>query len=83
MSATHPYGSGPEQPQGGPQQPGNSQGQPDPPVGNSFFRWIRSLNMYRSSNRWIGGVSGAIAGKLGWDPVIIRILFFAFCIAGG
>lgn len=83
MSATHPYGSGPEQPQGGPQQPGNAQGQPDPPVGNSFFRWIRSLNMYRSSNRWIGGVSGAIAGKLGWDPVIIRILFFAFCIAGG
>ena len=78
------------------QQPGNTGSQPfqdtsspygnsypQQPVGSGFFNWIRSLNFYRSTNRWIGGVSGAIANRLGWDPLIIRIIWFAFfCVAG-
>ena len=53
------------------------------PFGSGFFNWIRSWNMNRSSDRWLGGVSGAIAGKLGWDPIIIRIFWLALTLAWG
>ena len=53
------------------------------PFGSGFFIWIRSWNMNRSSDRWLGGVSGAIAGKLGWDPIIIRIFWLALTLAWG
>ncbi|PLS31774.1 PspC domain-containing protein [Bifidobacterium margollesii] len=52
-------------------------------LGSEFFNWIRSLNFYRSSDRWVGGVSGAIANRIGWDPLIIRIIWFAFFCAAG
>lgn len=80
---TTPYHDGP---QGGP-QPGPESGRPgdspQQPVGNKFFQWIRSLGFYRSNDRWLGGVSGAIAYRLGWDPMIIRILWLALCLLGG
>lgn len=52
-------------------------------MGGGFFAWIRSLGMQRSSDRWIGGVSGAIANRIGWDPLIIRIIWLAFFCAAG
>ncbi|RSX50315.1 PspC domain-containing protein [Bifidobacterium callimiconis] len=67
------------------QQNPNQSGQPAPnqPAGSRFFNWIRSLGFRRSTDRWIGGVSGAIANRLGWDPLIIRIIWFAFFCAAG
>lgn len=56
---------------------------PNPPAGSRFFNWVRSLGLRRSTNRWVGGVSGAIANRLGWDPLIIRIIWFAFFCAAG
>lgn len=52
-------------------------------VGHSFFDWIRSLGVQRTRDRWIGGVSGAIAGQLGWDPLIVRIIWLALAFLGG
>ncbi len=39
-----------------------------------FFAWIRSTGMVRTDNRWIGGVCGGIARRLGWDPTLVRAL---------
>lgn len=60
-----------------------NQSAPNQPAGSRFFNWIRSLGLRRSTDRWIGGVSGAIANRLGWDPLIIRIIWFAFFCAAG
>lgn len=52
-------------------------------VGHGFFDWIRSLGIQRTRDRWIGGVSGAIARQLGWDPLIVRIIWLALAFLGG
>ncbi|WP_344880673.1 PspC domain-containing protein [Zhihengliuella alba] len=39
---------------------------------NSFFRWLRSLGVARSSDRWIGGVAGGLADRTGLDPILVR-----------
>ncbi|PJM72395.1 hypothetical protein CS006_09665 [Bifidobacterium primatium] len=84
-------------PQSQPQQPGMGQPGPQPtgpgqampnrmpnqPLGSRLFNWLRTLGLNRSTNRWLGGVSGAIANRLGWDPIIIRIIWFAFFCAAG
>ncbi|MBW3088289.1 PspC domain-containing protein [Bifidobacterium sp. 82T24] len=74
-----PNGAGPDGTGTGP----NNGYRPDRPLGGGFFSWIRTLGFNRSSERWLGGVSGAIAGRLGWDPIIIRIIWFAFFCAAG
>lgn len=48
-----------------------------------FFSWIRSHGVYRSEDRWIGGVSGGIAYRLGVDPLIIRGVFIVLTIFAG
>ncbi len=75
------YGS--QQPQQ-PYQPYQQQPQqPQQPIGHGFFDWIRRQGISRTNDRWLGGVSGGIARRLGWDPLIVRILWFAvFCAAG-
>ena len=88
----NPFG-GPKAPPFQPQQPGANPGaapnanpagrKSGRPFGNGFFNWIRTLGFNRSSERWLGGVSGAIANRLGWDPIIIRIIWFAFFCAAG
>lgn len=78
---TDPNQAGPNQWGQTPNQPGQSA--PNQPAGSRFFNWIRSLGLRRSTDRWIGGVSGAIANRLGWDPLIIRIIWFAFFCAAG
>lgn len=57
---------------------------PRQPAGQGFFDWIRGLGMARSAtDRWVGGVSGAIASRLGWNPLIIRIVFLALAFICG
>lgn len=45
--------------------------------------WIRSHGVYRSEDRWIGGVSGGIANRLGVDPLIIRGVFIVLTVFAG
>ncbi|GAA2555663.1 phage shock protein PspC (stress-responsive transcriptional regulator) [Neomicrococcus aestuarii] len=40
-----------------------------------FFGWLRSLHMPRSQDRWIGGVVGGIANRIGIDPTLARGIF--------
>lgn len=48
-----------------------------------FFRG-KSVNLYRSrENRMILGLCGGIAEYVNVDPVIIRLLWLAFTLAGG
>ncbi|MFJ6025871.1 PspC domain-containing protein [Pseudarthrobacter sp. NPDC092424] len=58
-----------------------------PPPGaaprTDFFNWIRSHGVYRSDDRWIGGVSGGIAYRLGVDPLIIRGVFIVLTVFAG
>lgn len=68
-------------PQGSQSQQG-PQG-PQPPAGTPFFNWIRSLGLRRGTDRWIGGVCSGVAHRFGWDPLIVRIIWFALTLLGG
>ncbi|MCI1935189.1 MAG: PspC domain-containing protein [Bifidobacteriaceae bacterium] len=70
-------GYGPAGAQQPPQQP------PQPPQGHEFFQSIRHIGLRRGTNRWVGGVCSGVAQRLGWDPLLIRIIWFALCFFGG
>ena len=55
----------------------------DPGTAYGFFDSLRRLNMPRSQERWIGGVAGGIAARLGIDPLIVRGIFLVITIFGG
>ncbi|HMT51031.1 PspC domain-containing protein [Dietzia sp. UBA5065] len=44
---------------------------------------IGTRRLERSSDRWIGGVCGGLAGYFGVDPVVVRILFVASLLLPG
>lgn len=65
---------------------GGAEPPPPPPGGTprtDFFTWIRSHGVYRSEDRWMGGVAGGIARRLGVDPLIIRGVFIVLAIFAG
>ncbi len=35
----------------------------------------------RSQNKWISGVCGGIAEWVGWDPLLVRLLFVAITVS--
>lgn len=53
------------------------------PEEHGFFASIRRMGMARTADRWIGGVSGAIARRLGVDPLVVRALFVASVFFAG
>lgn len=55
----------------------------DPGAAHGFFDSLRQLNLPRSQERWIGGVAGGIAARLGLDPLIVRGIFLVITIFGG
>lgn len=61
----------------------NEQHGPKPVTGAGFFTWLRQLGLQRGTNRWIGGVCSGVAKRLGWDPLLVRIIWFALCFFGG
>ncbi|MDR6413552.1 PspC domain-containing protein [Pseudarthrobacter sulfonivorans] len=61
-------------PYAGPQVPGQS---------TDFFTWIRSHGIQRGRDRWIGGVSGGIAHRMGIDPLIVRGIFIVLTLFAG
>lgn len=49
-------------------------GSPQPSRGGRFFAWIRSSQVKRGHDRWIGGVCDGIARRLGWNTTLVRAL---------
>lgn len=71
-------------------QPGYGQPGPDqggytaPPTGtDAFFDNVRRMGVVRSDERWVGGVAGGLALRLGIDPLILRGLFGIGALLGG
>lgn len=75
MDTTPP--PGPEQP-AYPPAPG-----PQRSGGDSFFDAIRRTGIIRTQDRWIGGVAGGLAQRLGVDPLLIRGIFAVTALFGG
>ncbi len=58
-------------------------GGPAPSTSERFFGSIRRSGFYRSDDRWVGGVAGGLAERLGWDPLLVRgLLFLSFFLTG-
>ncbi|WP_425954970.1 PspC domain-containing protein [Xylanimonas sp. McL0601] len=58
-------------------------GGPAPSSSDRFFDSIRRSGLARSEDRWVGGVAGGVAERLGWDPLLVRgILFLSFFLTG-
>ncbi len=57
---------------------------PTPPAGGDrFFDSVRRTGLYRSEDRWVGGVASGVADRLGWDPLLVRgLLFLSFFLSG-
>ncbi|MFT2817265.1 PspC domain-containing protein [Leifsonia sp. A12D58] len=47
-----------------------------------FFDWIRTLGLVRGTDRWAAGVCGAIAGRTGLDPLIVRGIVIVLAVLG-
>lgn len=54
---------------------------PAPPAG--FFAAIRRTGLYRSDDRWIGGVCGGLAARFGVDPLLVRGIVAVTVLLGG
>src|SRR5690625_4213437 len=57
--------------------------EPPPPPGASFFDSIRRSGLFRTQERWIGGVAGGIGYRLGIDPLIVRGVLVVLTFFGG
>lgn len=58
-------------------------GQAPPAGGDRFFDSVRRTGLYRSEDRWVGGVASGVADRLGWDPLLVRgLLFLSFFLSG-
>lgn len=51
--------------------------------GRWFFRWVRESCVVRTNDRWIGGVCGALARRLGWSPSFVRAIMLLCVFAAG
>jgi phage shock protein PspC (stress-responsive transcriptional regulator) len=50
---------------------------------SGFFASIRRGLFPRSEQRWVGGVAGGIAERIGWDPLLVRgLLILSFFLGG-
>lgn len=75
-----PAGPDPADPAAGPAPTPPGQ-QPYPETG--FFASIRRGLFPRADQRWVGGVAGGVADRIGWDPLLVRgILIITFFLGG-
>ncbi|MFD0704250.1 PspC domain-containing protein [Alloscardovia venturai] len=49
---------------------------------SKFFDWIRSSQIVRGDDRWIGGVCAGIARRVGWDRALVRALALLLILTG-
>ncbi|MBO9567797.1 MAG: PspC domain-containing protein [Cellulomonas iranensis] len=56
---------------------------PAPPSTSSFWSGIRRSGLHRSDDRWVAGVAGGLADRLGVDPLVVRgVLAVSFLLGG-
>ncbi|MCL3790951.1 MULTISPECIES: PspC domain-containing protein, partial [unclassified Actinomyces] len=80
--------AGPYPPGGGYQQPGAvppGAGAVPPRTSplRSFFASVRRTGLFRSEERWVGGVAGGLARRLDLDPVLVRCVWVVLMIFSG
>lgn len=56
---------------------------PSPHGTDGFFAGIRRSGLFRSDDRWIGGVAGGLARRFGIDPLLVRGIFAVSFLLGG
>lgn len=63
--------------------PGPHPGSTPPPAPHGFWAGVRRTGLYRSDERWLGGVAGGLAQRVGVDPLLVRgILAVTFLVGG-
>ena len=78
MTTQTPADDGPVPPTGTTPPPGTAA---SPAAG--FFTQLRGIGLYRSEERWIGGVAGGLAARFGLDPLLVRGIFLVTLLLGG
>lgn len=63
--------------------PGPHPGTTPPPAPHGFWAGVRRTGLYRSDERWIGGVAGGLAQRIGVDPLVVRGLLAVTFLIGG
>lgn len=58
-------------------------GQPPRPPAAGFFDSLRRTGLLRTRERWVGGVAGGVARRLGVDPVLVRCVWIVLCVFTG
>ncbi|MBD8061535.1 PspC domain-containing protein [Oceanitalea stevensii] len=56
---------------------------PPSPPSVGFFDSVRRLGIWRSTDRWAGGVAAGIGRRYGLDPLLVRGLFVVVTLFGG
>lgn len=56
---------------------------PPPSPSGGFFASVRRLGIWRTQDRWAGGVAAGIAHRFGLDPLLVRGLFVVVTLFGG
>lgn len=54
-----------------------------PSAADRFFVALRRSGPTRSSERWVAGVAGGTARRLGVDPLAVRVAFVVLSLFGG
>ncbi|WP_161924648.1 PspC domain-containing protein [Actinomyces sp. 432] len=69
----------------GPVPPPRPHGGPVPPrpAAAGFFDSLRRTGLVRTNERWIGGVAGGLARRLGLDPTLVRCVWVVLSIFSG
>jgi len=63
--------------------PAPAAGHQQPYAETGFFASIRRGLFPRSEQRWVGGVAGGVADRIGWDPLLVRgLLIISFFLGG-
>ncbi|MBO3088561.1 PspC domain-containing protein [Cellulomonas dongxiuzhuiae] len=63
--------------------PGPLPGPTPPPAPHAFWAGVRRTGLYRSDDRWVGGVAGGLAERVGVDPLLVRGLLAVTFLVGG
>ncbi|WP_167202383.1 PspC domain-containing protein [Actinomyces respiraculi] len=90
QAGQYPPGGGYQQPHGGYQQPHGGYQQPGAGAPHartsplhSFFASVRRTGLFRSEERWVGGVAGGLARRLDLDPVLVRCVWVVLMVFSG
>lgn len=71
-----------DSPRGAPGSPSQPAGRELSPQLIRFFTWIRSTGLSRGGDRWLAGVCGGIAERIGVEPIVVRVITILLAVLG-